>query len=117
MRQMGRRMRAACGDWAESRNTVLDAGEVEQIVSIEFRPQGREDPVFVADDPRNDYKMLDRAALTEAMARIIHQPGLCRAEVRVSVLSAFVKADACNIDDEVCDVIIQIALFGEIVYC
>lgn len=107
---------SACGHWARSRNEILDEGVPGEIVSMEIKPDPEQPPPFPDGDARNEYKLIGCDEIAKAMMAIINDPKLCRADIRSTVLTEFLECDAGNIDDEICDVIIQVALFGEVVF-
>ena len=50
------------------------------------------------------------------MLRIINEQGLCAAYIREAILMDYVDPDSCRGDAETADVIVQVAMFGEIVF-
>ena len=100
--------------WAMGRN--FEREEDSAYATCELRPHRDEGLPFEKGDPRNDWKRVGPEEIEAAMLRIINEPGLCAAYIREAVLLDYIDPDSCRGDADTADVVIQIALFGEIVF-
>jgi hypothetical protein len=100
--------------WAKGRN--FEREEDLTYVSCELRPSYDEGKPFEDGDRRNDWQKIGPAQIEAAMLRIINEKGICAAYIREAILMDYIDPDSCRGDAETADVIIQVALFGEIVF-
>ncbi len=100
--------------WARGRNFERDS-ELNYL-SCELEPHNEEGPAFECDDPRNFWQKVDAEKILVAVNKIIAENDLCSSGIRDCVTLAARDSDACHLDAECCDVIIQVAMFGEIVF-
>lgn len=84
-------------------------------VSCEIRPDPSEGLPYPDGDPRNGWQRVDAARIEAAMLRII-QEKICAAHIREWVTKDYLDPDTCAGDADSADAVIQIALFGEIVF-
>lgn len=108
-------------DWAEGRN--FEHTNDGDYLRCEMRPHRQEGLVFDEGDKRNDWIEIGYAEVEAAMQKVInHQAGvdgakpLCTPYIAKYILDAVLEQDAGHIDAEAADVIIQVALFDEIVF-
>lgn len=100
--------------WAEVRGVIRN--EDGEYVLCEVRPSRDEGLAFDEDDARNNWQVLDPEKIEAAMLRVINED-LCREPVREWILSDYLDPlNSGNIDADSADVIVQVALFGEIVF-
>lgn len=100
--------------WAKGRN--FDRQEDLTYVSCEIRPSYDEGKPFEDGDKRNEYQKIGPAEIEAAMLRIINEKGLCADYIREAVMLDYLDPDSCRGDAETADVIVQVALFGEVVF-
>lgn len=106
--------------WAEGRKFKRQP-EVEGVIgmgylSCQLRPNAGEGTAFADGDARNDWQDINVEKLSAAVQKIITSKDLCRKDIREDILVDWHDANACRSDAETADVIVQIALFGEIVF-
>ena len=97
--------------WAMGQNAVRE--EDLTYVSCELCPA---EQAFEKGDKRNAWQKVGPAEIEAAMLRIINEQGLCAAYIREAILMDYVDPDSCRGDAETADVIVQVAMFGEIVF-
>lgn len=97
--------------WAMGQNAVRE--EDLTYISCELRPA---EQAFEKGDKRNAWQKVGPAEIEAAMLRIINEQGLCAAYIREAILMDYVDPDSCRGDAETADVIVQVAMFGEIVF-
>lgn len=101
-------------DWLEINQdideTVL-SGDGAYTVSASCRPHRREGWVFDKGDSRNEWQIVDHAKIEAAIQKIID-----RNIPLNSLWYAVTECDACHIDADCADAILQIAMFDEIVF-
>ncbi len=100
--------------WAEGRD--FERQEDLDYVSCELRPSRGEGLAFEKGDKRNDWQKVGPAEIEAAMLRVINEKDLCAVYIREAILFDYLDPDSCRGDAETADVVIQIALFGEIVF-
>ena len=100
--------------WAEGRNFEREPDLT--YVSCELRPSRDEGLPYEKGDPRNDWKHIGPKELEAAMLRIINDKSLCNRQIREAVLIDYMDPDSCWGDAETADAVVQVALFGEIVF-
>ena len=100
--------------WAEGRNFERELDLT--YVSCELRPSRDEGIPYEKGDPRNDWKRVGPEEIEAAMLHIINDKSLCNREIRNAVLIDYMDPDACYSDAETADAVLQVALFGEIVF-
>lgn len=103
------------GYWAEARNIITS--EDHGCLSAEIRPRRDEEGLPYEDgDPRNDWQRIDAKVMEAAMLRVINE-NLCNKTLREWILSDYLDPVNCGyLDAETSDVVIQVAVFGEIVF-
>jgi hypothetical protein len=99
--------------WAEGKDFVRDADL--NYVSCKLRPSRDEGLPYEKGDPRNDWKHVDAGVIEAAVLRVINE-NLCSSGIREWILSDYLDPNSSSIDAEAADVIVQIALFGEVVF-
>ena len=99
--------------WAKGRQ--FKQAENGFCTSCEIKPSGDEGEPFPEGDIRNGWQVLDSAAIEVAVLRII-AGDLCRKDIKETVILDWQDPDAFRSDAETADVIVQVALFGEIVF-
>ena len=100
--------------WAEGRNFERD--ESLDYTACELRPNKDEGEPFEDGDKRNDWQKIGLAEIEAAMLRIINEEKLCNRSTREMILADYLEADFCRGDAETADAIVQVAIFGEIVF-
>lgn len=101
-------------DWIKVCDTVRSGAE-GYIVSFAARPHWREGKPFPESDNRNDWRLVCHAEIEAAIQEIIDGE-LTNQPTRDTIFQAVREADACHIDADAADAILQIAMFGEIVF-
>ncbi len=101
-------------EWIRTQNT-LRTGIPRYISSLHTRPHWREGKPFDEGDSRNDWQRVDHADVELAIQKIL-DGGLTNQPIRDTIFDAVCEADACHIDADAADAILQIAMFGEIVF-
>lgn len=101
-------------EWIEIRRT-LRAGNSRYVVIVEARPHWEEGKPFPEGDNRNDWQLIDHAKIEAAIQKII-DGDLTNQPTRDTIFDAVCEGDACYIDADAADAILQIAMFGEIVF-
>lgn len=85
------------------------------IKGLEARPHWREGKPFDEGDDRNYWQLVYHADVEVAIQKIL-DGGLTNQPIRDTIFGAVRVADACHIDADAADAILQIAMFGEIVF-
>lgn len=87
-------------------------------LACELKPNSDEGAAFPDDDHRNDWQAIDLAKIEAAMVLLMSPAGakLCRKDIIEDIRTDWNDPDACRADAETADVIIQVALFGEVVF-
>ncbi len=85
------------------------------IKGLEARPHWREGKPFDEGDDRNYWQLVYHADVEVAVQRIISEE-IVNESTRDTIFQAVREADACHIDADAADAILQIAMFGEIVF-
>lgn len=101
-------------EWIKIYNTVR-GGTKNYIINFTARPHWREGKPFDEGDDRNDWQLVYRAKVEVAVQRIISEE-IVNESTRDTIFQAVREADACHIDADAADAILQIAMFGEIVF-
>lgn len=101
-------------EWVKVCDTERGGAE-GYIVSFEARPHWREGKPFPDDDVRNDWRRINHIRIEKAIQEII-DGGLTNQPIRGTIFDAVCEGDACHIDADAADAILQIAMFGEIVF-
>jgi len=101
-----------CGYWASTK------GYRKADLSAEWKPHNGEGPAFIDGDVRNNWKRIRPTDAEAAMRLICSLEGadLCSDAHAAYIAVALRDPDAYQGDAETADVIVQIALFGEIVF-
>ncbi|AAQ63333.1 hypothetical protein Nazgul32 [Burkholderia phage BcepNazgul] len=73
-----------------------------------------EDEPSSGETPKNF--VISPEAIVKGIQAIMHPAFSVRADIRGTLFSALVEDDASNIDIEIADIIVQAAMFGEIIY-
>lgn len=109
--------------WAQGRKFVRISDEDGDdmalcYLSCELRPDPSEGPAFTYGDKRNAWQAINLETLQTAVELILSAEGvgLCRKDIREDILIDWNDPDSCRSDADTADVIVQIALFGEIVF-
>lgn len=106
------------GYWARVRDVEFGAAGTAQegeYVACKIKPD--DGPVFDDGDPRNDYQRIDLAKMAEAIERLIAPGSKMAGDWIIAALRAdWNDEDSCEYDAETADVVVQVALFGEIVF-
>lgn len=101
-------------DWGSLR--IENVGE-DGITKCQIRPNPHiSGMVFEDGDQRNEWQELDIKAIGRAVQRILTDETLCSHPIRAMLSLGVAENDACHFDAEVADVVLQIALFDEIVF-
>lgn len=98
--------------WAEGKDFVRDGLD---YVSCKLRPNRDEGLPYEKGDPRNDWQIVDEAKIEAAILRVINE-NLCSSSIREWILSDYLDPNSSSIDADAADVIVQIALFGEVIF-
>lgn len=101
-------------EWVKVCDTERGGAE-GYIVSFEARPHWREGKPFDEGDARNDWRRINHIRIEKAIQEII-DGGLTNQPIRDTIFDAVCEGDACYIDADAADAILQIAMFGEIVF-
>lgn len=99
-------------DWLQTRY-ILRTGEGTAL--LEARPHWEEGKPFPKGDSRNDWQLVDHAKIEAAIQKIIDGE-LTNKPTRDTIFDAVCEGDACHIDADVADAILQIAMFDELVF-
>lgn len=91
------------------------SGDGAYTVSASCRPHRREGWVFDKGDSRNDWQIVDHAKIEAAIQWIISEE-LTNRPTRDTIFDAVRDGDTCHIDADCADAILQIAMFGELVF-
>ena len=103
-------------EWAES-NTVtsLYSKDFYIILSCEMRPHWGEGKPFEDGDCRNDWQLVDHAKIEAAIQRIVSEK-ITNDPIRNTIFDAVCEGDTCYLDMDCRDAILQIAMFGELIF-
>jgi hypothetical protein len=108
--------------WAIGRNfkRVPKGEEFEGFyMSCDLNPgaTGEGDP-YPKGDARNGWQHITLGRIAEAIERILDPalPKLCRKDIIADIRLNWADPEACRGDAETADVIIQVAMFGEVVF-
>lgn len=103
--------------WAEGREFVRQQGGEQDgyYISCELRPSDDEGEAFEEGDKRNGWQRVGPAEIEAAMFKIA-AGNLCGKHIRDDVVADLLDPGALPVVASTADVIIQIALFGEIVF-
>lgn len=101
-------------EWVKVRH-ITRTGTPSYITHFEARPHWREGKPFGEGDDRNDWQRVDHADVEVAIQKIL-DGGLTNQPIRDTIFDAVCEADACYIDADAADAILQIAMFDEIVF-
>ncbi len=107
--------------WAVGRKfqrTPQDQERAGSYLACELKPNPDDGAAFSDDDPRNDWQVIDLAKIEAAMVLLMSPAGvkLCRKDIIEDIRADWSDPDACRSDAETADVIIQVALFGDVVF-
>ena len=108
--------------WALGRKFLRVDEDAEEMalcyLGCEIKPDPAEGAAFDQGDKRNGWQAITLDSIAAAVALILSDAGkgLLRKDIREDILIDWNDADACRSDAETADVIVQIALFGEIVF-
>jgi hypothetical protein len=107
--------------WAKGRKFVrATEGQLEGCyLSCELHGDATgEGDAFPKGDPRNGWIPIDIAKIYATCARIIDPtlPKLCADHIIKDIRDNWFDAELCRGDAETADVVVQVALFGEVVY-
>lgn len=102
--------------WAIGRKFVT--GDNDFYESCELKPDPAAGEAFPDGDHRNKWQSVNVETLLAACDLILSDAGakLCRQDIRADILADISDHDLCRSDAETADVIVQIAMFGEIVF-
>ena len=99
--------------WAQIK--VVTSNDDNMFLSAVIRPDQCEGEVFSDGDPRNDWQLVDHAKIEAAIQRILCEK-LIADYIQQYIFDAVKEGDSGHIDVEAADAIIQIAMFGELVF-
>jgi hypothetical protein len=108
--------------WAKGRKFKRihesDAENGLNYLACELKPHADEGQAFADGDPRNNWKPVNLDTIETAIHLLMSDAGLklCRKDIVEDIRIDWADPDSCRSDAETADVIIQIALFGEIVF-
>ena len=109
------------GYWAKGRRFQIGQKGTHLegcYTQAELKPHNDEGPAFEDGDKRNDWQVIDLAKI-EAAVELILAPGakLARQDIVDAIRADWADPAECyRFDAETGDVVVQIALFGEIVF-
>lgn len=108
--------------WAKGRKFVrvpeFDAENALNYLACELKPKTDEGPAFAEGDPRNSWKPVTLDTIETAVHLLMSDAGLrlCRKDIIADIRLNWADPEACRGDAETADVIIQVAMFGEVVF-
>ena len=107
--------------WAKGRKFEIGQAGTDgepTYLSCEIRPHNDEGPAFENGDKRNNWQRLDLAKMAAAIELLLSDAGatLAGSHIIEDLRADWHDRDSLRFDAETADVVVQVALFGEIIF-